>query len=225
MKKLTLLFAIVLLSLCSFAQQLENQLYFRGGYSTSNWSQFGLTEEDWNSKGFDSKYGAHFEVGHIFMLNRILKSDNMAIGINVDYAYANLHNYSGNNDDFENLGSLRLGSKIGPSFTYSPVEKMAIDIYAKMDILWGGSAVLYHDTPDDADDYYSGYGAVGFSTGLNFRYGLLILGIEFDTISKKLESDDYPGTYFQDDIDKITGEDSGDKSKFPSLNFTIGMSF
>lgn len=226
MKKLITLFIIALITLTSIGQNLDNKLYFRFGYSNPSWSQFGLTEQDWNSEGIDSKTGASFELGNIFMLNSILNTENMAFGINVDYLYANYNNFSGDKISTVNIGTARLGSKIGPSFTYSPVDKLAFDIYAKADFAWATASVIYEDEIGNADDYYTNYVTVGFSSGINIRYGLLILGIEYNTISPELESDDYPGEYLQNGIDEIMEKSSsGNKSEYSCFNFTLGMSF
>lgn len=218
MKKISVILLIILFAQTSFAQDLTNQFYFRLGYSSPSWTQYGMEKDDWGDDV--SKTGATFELGSIFMINRILKADNMAIGINVDYLNITYGNFSYSESGYEeNVGNVRIGSKIGPSFTYSPMDKMAIDVYAKANIEWGSAAVMYEDEVGDADDYYLGYGTVGFSTGLNFRYGLLILGMEFNSVSPKLESDEYPGEYIGHQ-----NEDS-DKSPLPCMNFTIGMSF
>lgn len=227
MKKLITLLAIVSLSLTSFGQDLTNQFYFRVGYSSPSWSQYGMDKDNWDDG--TSKVGATFELGSIFMLKGILNSENMSFGINADYLHITYGNFSMGSDGYDqNVGSLRVGSKVGPSFTYSPMDKMAIDVYAKADIAWASAAVIYEDEPSDADDYFLGYGAVGFSTGLNFRYGLLMLGIEFNTISPKLESDDIPGWYFGNPgayEDSGDFDDYGEKTDLPCVNFTIGMSF
>lgn len=227
MKKIITLLAIVLFSFSSFAQDLTNQLYFRFGFSSPSWTQYGMEEDDWGSGV--SKAGATFELGSIFMLKGILNSENVSFGINADYLYLTFGEFSIMESDYDiNLRSMRIGSKVGPSFTWSPMDKMAIDIYAKVDIAWAsGTSIGEYDYDDDDDeDLFLGYGTVGFSTGLNFRYGLLILGVEFNSISPKLESNDYPGTYFQNAWDGIVGKSStGDKSDLPCINFTIGLSF
>ncbi|MCY1720226.1 hypothetical protein OU798_07720 [Prolixibacteraceae bacterium Z1-6] len=220
MKKLLILLALLLGVFISFGQQLDNQFYFRFGYSLPTWSQFGMTKNQWDDEGLNHRTGASFELGNIFMVNSILKADNMAFGINVDYLYVNYNNFSTGNSNYNyNLAHVRVGSKVGPSFTYSPIDKLEFDIYAKADFAWAAGAVMYEDEIGDADDYYTGYTSVGFSTGLNVRYGVLILGFEFDTVSPKLESDDYPGEYLGN------ADNDGDKSPLPCLNFTIGLSF
>ncbi len=227
MKKLVTLLAIVLFSFSSFAQNLTNQFYFRVGYSNPSWKQFDLSKDLWASEGFDGKIGASFEFGSIFMLKSILNSDIISFGINVDYLCLNYNNFSAKEGSYEaNLGHLRAGSKIGPSFTYSPMDNMAFDVYVKADFDWAAAAVIYEDKPGDADDYYRAGASVGVSTGVNFRYGLLIIGAEFNTINKELESDDYGGLYLQELIDEgFETVSNQTKSKLPIMNFTIGMSF
>lgn len=229
MKKILTLLAIVLFAFSSFAQDLSDQFYFRFGYSSPSWSQFELNEQDWNGRGIDSKIGASFEMGSIFMINSILNKENAAFGINADYLYILGSRFKTRSDAYdENLAVFRIGSKVGPSFTYSPIDKMAFDVYAKADIAWVTNAVIYDsDIIDDADDSYMGYVDFGFSTGINFRYGLLILGFEYNTNSSELESHDNEGTYLQEEIGKYMDHNipDGKKSKLPCMNFTIGMSF
>ncbi|QIA08880.1 hypothetical protein [Draconibacterium halophilum] len=229
MKKTTFTVLLLLVSIFSFGQYLDNQFYFRFGYSNPSWQQFGLDEQKWNSVGIESKTGANFEVGSIFLIKSILNREDMAFGINADYLYAVFHNYKNENDINEtNIGIFRAGSKIGPSFTYSPVDKLEFDIYAKLDFAWGTGLVTYYDDMiDDADEIFLSKADFGFSTGLNVRYGILMLGVEFNTITAELESDDYPGVYWQYMVDSefynSTNEDK--KSKLPCTNFTIGLSF
>lgn len=65
MKKIITLLAVVLFSSSSFAQDLTDQFYFRLGYSSPSWKQYGMEKDDF--KGI-SKTGATFELGSIFML-------------------------------------------------------------------------------------------------------------------------------------------------------------
>jgi hypothetical protein len=225
MKKLILLFAVTFISLTAFCQELDNEFYFRFGYSNPSWNHFGSDKDGW-ADGV-KKSGANFELGSIFLIPSLTQAKNMAFGINVDYLYSNYNKFAIKDDeDGFNLAIFRLGSKIGPSFTYSPAEKVAFDVYVKADFAWATAAVPYEDKIKDEDDYYAAYAAVGLSTGLNFRYGILMLGVEFNTISTELESDEYKGVYFQEMIEGVVGDsDPGKKTKLPNLNFTIGMSF
>ena len=115
---------------------------------------------------------------------------------------------------------VRVGSKIGPSFTISPVNKLAFDVFAKANIAWATGAVYFEDVVDNADDFYIAGATLGFCTGLNIRYGILMLGIEYENIKPKLESDEYPGEYLGE-----FNDNSSDKSPLPCINFSLGLSF
>ncbi|MDX8340476.1 hypothetical protein SLH46_14840 [Draconibacterium sp. IB214405] len=226
MKKITILSLLIFISGLSFAQSIDNQFYFRFGYSSPSWKHFGLDEQEFQSSGFDSKYGANFELGSIFLIKSILNRNDMSFGINADYLYAVFNNFEAKtySDILEtNIGIFRAGSKVGPSFTYSPVDKLEFDVYAKLDFAWGTGLVTYFDDMiDDADEFFLSKADFGFSTGLNVRYGILLLGVEFNTISTELESDDYSDVYWQQ---LVTLENDSKKSKLPCTNFTIGLSF
>lgn len=207
---------MVLISVTSFSQNdIDNVFYFRLGYSSPSWKQFGGTENDF--QGY-SKSGAMLEMGKIYMLNSIPLPENMAIGINADFFSIYWHRFS--SDEYnEDIGTLRLDSKVGPSFTYMPVDKLAIDVYVKADISWvTATAFVYDNNTDDADGYGK-VGTVGLSTGFNVRYSKLMLGVEYNTISPKLENVDNKGEYLGN------MEDDSKKSPLPSVSFSIGMAF
>ena len=197
MKKLTILLAAVFIFNMSFAHNnngnqgvelpssIDNVFYFRVGYSSPSWNQFGFTRDDLD--GFN-KYGALFEMGSIYILNSISVPENMAFGINVDFFSIYGHFFSNdNNIDSYDIGTLRLDSKVGPSFTYVLMENLAFDIYVKADINWVTASVFIEDDNTDDADSFAGIGALGVSTGLNLRYGILMLGVEYNTISAELK--------------------------------------
>ncbi|MEN8116129.1 MAG: hypothetical protein ABFS16_04080 [Bacteroidota bacterium] len=223
MKKLTIVFVLAFIALTTMGQDLENKFYFRFAYSSPSWNHFGIGKGNWGDDY--SRYGAKFELGNIFQIPSQLAENDMAIGINVDYLYVNYNNFVNDlpGDDY-NLTLYRVGTKLGPSFTYSPHDEIAFDIYAKADVAWATAAVQFFGRINDAEDYFMDYVSLGFSTGVNFRYNVFMLGFEFNTISPKLESDDYDGVYWQDGIDGFEG-DSGHKSKLPTANFSIGFVF
>ncbi|MGM0407205.1 MAG: hypothetical protein ACQERU_04430 [Bacteroidota bacterium] len=194
---------------------MDNVFYFRLGYSSPSWKQFGFAEvlSDEVLSEVLSKNGAMFEMGKIYMLNSIPLPDNMVIGINADFFSIYWHQFSNNNED-GNINTLRLDSKVGPSFTYTPVDKLGIDLYVKADISWVTATV------DEDDDGYGAIGTVGLSTGFNVRYSKLLLGFEFNSINPKLESIDYEGEYFGN-----LNDYSSKKSPLPSLTFSIGLAF
>lgn len=220
MKKFIVLLSALLIAASAFAQKnFDNEFYFRFGYSIPSWKQFGFNKDDWpdamKKKGFTG------EIGTIFMLNKVLKSEKMALGIDVDYLTFYWHQFSiDQSGSTIDIATLRIGSKVGPSFTFTPVKRLAFDIYVKADISWiTATAIVYDKNADDVDGYGKVF-AVGFSTGFNVRYSILMIGFEFNTISPKLENVDYPGDYFGN-----VNDSSSDRSPLPSVSFTIGLSF
>ena len=226
MKKLTILLAAALISTAAFPQgSIDNEVYFRFGYSMPSWKQFGGTKTDWTDYQFKRK-GFMGEVGTIFMLKSIPFPDGMALGINADYLSVYWHQFT-SNDLFGSkidFRTIRLDSKVGPSFTYSPVNNVAFDVYVKADINWVTGTVYTEDDDTDTAETYLKVGAIGLSTGINVRLSVVMLGFEFNTLSPKLEntdpdvSGDYLGNFIDDN-------DNGDKSKLPSMTFSLGFSF
>jgi len=227
MKKIAILFTLVLIVTATYAQRdYDNEFYFRFGYSNPSWQTYGMNESDWEN-GF-SKRGAMFEIGTIFMLNFIQMPDNIRLGINVDYLTIYGHQFYNKNYSFENgmnsirfdVINFRVGSKVGPSFTFSPSKKVAFDFYVKANIAWLTETALIYDEDIEDSDWYQSIGAVGLSTGANIRLGIVMLGFEYNTISPKLEYEDVSGEYLGD-----ANDPDSDKSTLPSVNFSIGLSF
>ncbi len=221
MKKLTFLVALVILSFSLFSQELDNEFYFRFGYSSPSWKQLGSTQAEWKNSGYSYKMGGSFEIGNIFMIKKFSAEKNMAVGIDVDYIYMDYNQfYQDMNFANENFANLRFGSKIGPSFSYSPVDKLTFDVYLKANIAMVSAAIFYVDSPDNDNDVYIAKPTVGTSTGLNVRYGILMLGIEFEKVCPELENHDNPGEFLGNSNDS-----QSTKSSLPCVNFTLGLSF
>lgn len=217
MKKLTLLFTAVLISMASFGQgKLDNKFYVRAGYSNPSWEPVVRFEDDWVG-GYD-KYGAMFDLGTIFMFNHILATENMSLGLDVNYISAYWHRFKNTNSALD-VHNLRLCSKIGPSFTYSPNNKVAFDLYVKADIAWAtGTAYIYNEDIEE-DDVFTNFATIGLSSGFNIRFNNLMLGFEYDTVSPKLENEEIKGEYLGN------MEDNSEKSYRPSFSFSIGLCF
>lgn len=217
MKKLFIILLALLLSTASFSQKnFDNEFYFRFGYSLPSWNQFGIDDwgANWKRSGFSG------EIGTIFMLNNALKSEKMALGIDVDYLAFYWNRFS--NSDYTSsldIGTLRFSSKAGPSFTISPVDRLAIDIFVKAEINWVTASAFVYDNNSDDSDAYGKVFALGIATGFNVRYSIVMIGFEFSTISPKLENIDNDGDYLGQ------ANSSSDKTPLPSFNFTIGLSF
>jgi hypothetical protein len=160
------------------------------------------------------------EIGTIFMLKTFGTKENMALGLDVNYLSIYWHRFSQDMSFLTiDVGTLRFDSKVGPSFTISPIDKLAFDVYAKANISWvTATAIVENDLTDEAEGFGDVF-CVGFSTGFNVRYGILMVGFEFNTISPKLVNVDNDGEYLGN------AKNDGDRTPLPSTNFTIGLSF
>jgi len=260
MKKLVVLTAVLLLSVSAFCQEMDNKVYFRFGYSIPSWNYFELGKDGWDSDV--TRLGANFDLGTIIQLVPLGGAQNMSLGLNFDIAYLNFSRFQAPNDEEGtvadgtgaplvdgsgedliaygetlNLGIFRAGSKIGPCLTYYPGRRTAIDVFAKADIAWATLMMPYGKDLGDLDDKYTASVTLGYAAGLNFRYGKLMIGVEYNAINPKLEYNKERGTYFQQELvfmvdmgDDYTFEfpesDLGKKeSKMRNLNFTVGMCF
>ena len=226
MKKTAITIMVLSISILSLAQSssdslnlsqssgdLENQFYFRFGYSQATKSYLGVDEvEFWDDF---SRAGGVFELGHIFIINKAALSDGLRIGINVDYAEISYHHLYYSDLDIT-LGLAKLSSKIGPSLSYSPASNLVFDVFVKAKIPWVGGIAIVSDVEDEV---YLGTLGFGVATGLNVRYRFLMLGFEFNTDNMKFENIDIPGEYFGNI------SDGSDKTPMPSLSFTLVFCF
>ncbi|RLD57196.1 MAG: hypothetical protein DRI97_05865 [Bacteroidetes bacterium] len=226
MKKTSLTILVLSISILTLAQSsgdvenqslnsgdLENQFYFRFGYSQPTTSYLGVDDNDfWDSF---SRVGGVFELGHIFIINKAALSDGLRLGINVDYAEFSYHQLSYSLEDFD-IGLLKISSKIGPSLSYSPAEHLVFDVFVKAKIPWVAGIAIISEVDEE---YYLAKPGFGVATGINVRYRFLMLGFEYNSDNMKFENQDHPGQYFGN-----VGDDS-DKTPMPSLSFTFGFSF
>jgi hypothetical protein len=227
MKKIILTIVAISISILCFAQSggdlenqsqrsgdLETKFYFRFGYSLPTTSYLGIDNMDfWDNY---TRFGGTFELGSIFMLNSIPLSDGLRIGINVDYMEFSYHQLTAT-DYNQNLGILKLASKVGPSLSYSPASKLVIDLFVKAKIPWVGGMVFF--LSDEVDQVFIAKPGIGVATGINIRYRFLMLGFEYNSDNMKFEDQDYPGEYFGN-----LSRDS-DKTPMQSFSFTLGFSF
>ena len=222
MKKIFLLIIVLGISLTTYAQEghgLDNQFYFRFGYSNPATSYFGGEKSDWEDI---SRVGGVFELGSIFIFNNLDLADGLRLGLNVDYLDITYHQFTYDIEDV-NVRVIKLSSKFGPSLSYNPVSKLVLDAYVKAKIPW--VAGLWVDFPDmsfEDDEQYLAAGGFGFSTGLNVRFSVLMVGFEFTSDKMKFNNVDDS----EDHVGNILDEnDYGDKSKLVNFNFTVGFSF
>lgn len=226
MKRMSLFFATIFLSIALFSQNgnLKTQaFYFRLGTSIPSWKYAGASgQSDW---GDTKRYGAVFEVGSIFMLNAIKIADGLRIGINVDYLSVSSHIFTNSEvSPTQTDIAFFVGSKLGPSISYSPVKLLVFDVFTKINPVWiGGVNETYGSSinSDASNTTYLGYVGLKYSVGLNIRFSVLMVGFEFNPGSLKLkntDTDDYFGNPWE-------VNSTSEKTKMPGYNITIGLSF
>ncbi len=222
MKKLALLIVALMIVFSADAQKkFDNEVYFRFGYSNPCWTQFGADKDWWDQwPGTTSRWGLTGEFGTIFMLTTLNRNETLALGLDIDWVSFYWHRFTYEEMNYTlDMATMRFDTKVGPSLTFSPVKRIAIDVFVKADFGWfTGVALIENDDTGDAEGFGDIF-AVGLSTGANFRFSILMVGIEFNTITTKLENFDESGYYLD-----FTDNDS-DKSPLPSMNFTVGLSF
>lgn len=223
MKKLTLMMMLLAAGIVAFPQggDLKKQTYFRLGFSIPSWKYRGYEKDDWGSEF--NRIGGIFEAGSIFMLNSIKLAPGMRIGINIDYLSVNYHRFGLQEEDAsENF--IYIGSKVGPSFSFCPVQRLVFDAYAKINPVWVAGGLMYYNSELFDDEVYLGFMGIRYSVGLNVRYSILMLGVEFNPGFAKLR-------YWDPDEKELTDEylgnanDNKDKTPVPGVNFTVGLSF
>lgn len=226
MKKVLLVALLAGASMIGYAKgDLDNQFYFRGGLCRPTWHYgFGEGKSDFeDSKGDTPKRtGFAFELGNIFMLNSLPLADGLRLGINADYL--SVYNAKFVQDGYKS-NTFFLGSKLGPSLTYSPVSNLELDVFAKIHPVW---FALGTDTNSDysfgeamSDGNFSASAVkIKYSLGFNVRYAIAMIGFDFCPGKMK--------TYSYEDGEKseepIQDED-GNNLRYNTFNLTVGLSF
>jgi|WetSurMetagenome_2_1015567.scaffolds.fasta_scaffold35201_1 hypothetical protein len=224
MKKLTIILIAVMMSSSVFSQDgnLKKQFYLRLGASIPTWKYYGYNgKSDWSES--TKRIGGLFEIGSIYMLNGIKLMDGMRLGINVDYLSVNMNRFTtGGNSYSENFAFI--GSKIGPSFSYSPVKHLVFDAYGKFNPVWVASDFINYSDNSSSNEMFLGFMGIKYSVGLNVRYSVLMLGFEFNPGYAKLR-------YYNKDENKLTKtymgsykDQNSKKTPVPCMNFTLGLS-
>jgi len=225
MKKSISVLLLLATFVATFAQEgdLKKQTYFRFGFSLPTWKYYGLDGKDeWPDEM--KRVGGLFEVGGIFMLNSIKMAPGMRLGINADYLSIDFHRLS-IESDFGNISNnlVFVGSKIGPSFSYSPVNNLVFDAYFKFNPVW--AAGDFNSFPnEDENEFYLGFMGIKYSVGMNVRYSILMMGFEFNPGFVKLRRYDQDETELTDEY-LSNADDNGKRTPVPAIHFTIGLSF
>jgi hypothetical protein len=177
-------------------------------------------KSDWATAP-DKRFGLLLETGNIYMLNSIRLGTGMKLGINVDWLSLNYHKFTFVTGK-EHL--FFIGSKIGPSFSFCPVQRLTLDAYFKLNPIWVAFDTQIFDVAEIEDEFFLGFMGLKYSIGLNVRYSLLMLGFEFNPGFARLR-------YYDKEESKLTHDflgnanDNSQRTPVPALNFTVGLSF
>lgn len=223
MKKLIaiIFLTVTLISVYSQEGDLKKQTYFRLGLSVPTWKYYGWDDKsDWDDD--TKRIGGMFEAGTLFMLSSIKIADAVRLGINVDYLSAGYHLLRETDADYR-LHFLYLGSKVGPSFSYSPVDRLVFDAYFKLNPIWVASSLTLYNDDEFNDHIYFGFMGIKYSIGFNIRYSKAMLGFEFNPGSVKFRE-------YDNDEGKLTDNyfgniNAGDRTPVPGINLTLGITF
>ncbi|HEX7413337.1 MAG TPA: hypothetical protein VF411_04765 [Bacteroidia bacterium] len=136
------------------------------------------------------------DVGTMFFLNKIPMSDNMRIGINVnwldaEYISIDLPSAFNYGDGYYAAA----GVKLGALFSYSPANKMNLDVYFNLNPSYSTSLLPI------SNDILDGF-SLRENIGLNFRYSHLLVGTDFNFGKLKYErymynTTNFSSTYFR----------------------------
>ena len=221
MKKLYLIFILSIIFAGAYSQgDLDNAFYFRFGYSKPAQSYLGNDDADvWDEV---KRNGLVFEVGKIYMLNSIPLADGLRLGINADFLSFYFHHFKAGDEKDRYFA---LGSKVGPSLSYSPVNKLVFDLYGKFNPVWVSARVFTFQSLDNEYEFNFGYLGLGYSFGINIRYSILLLGFDFNKSFNKLQHYDEVNGEFDGTYKGNVSNDNTDYSPMPSYNFSIGIAF
>ena len=183
----------------------------------------------------DLKMGYALELGTHFFLNSIEFHEDMRIGIDVSWFDLNYQALK-YNDVFDPIpyeGYMgNIGAKVGPSFSYSPADNMAIDVAFKWNPVFTIGGVARTTTYTSTDpvtgkpvetEFAEGFGVGGFgsrfSPSLAFRYSVLLVGFEYN-----MGTNDHTAVFADD---RITGPDITGTNPTPlnSMRINIGFKF
>jgi hypothetical protein len=223
MRKLVITFLLTTILIAARAQDgdLKKVNYLRLGFSLPTWKYYGWDDKsDWDDN--TKRIGGMLEAGSIYILNGIKIADGMRLGINVDYLSMTYHLLRETDRNY-GYHFMYLGSKVGPSFSYSPTDRLVLNAYFKLNPVWvAGSMWLFND--DNMDDrIYIGFMGIKYSVGFDIRYSMAMLGFEFNPGFVKFRE-------YNTDENKLTDHylgniNAGDKTPVPCINLTLGLGF
>ncbi|MGB0402810.1 MAG: hypothetical protein ACPGEG_01855 [Salibacteraceae bacterium] len=196
-------------------------LYTSGNAGFSNMTDYninngpGLIDPTWvkNNPGFGLK------IGSMFFLNGIKIHEKMRIGLDATYMgfnYISSEMRVGPNQTF-NMHNVYFNPEFGPSFSFSPADKMSIDVAFKaslvIDVNFGSYSYDVGNT--NFSDTYVGVG-IGFRYGpaIYYRYKPFLVGIQYNmgNVKQNIASENSVSSF-------------ENKTQFGTTDFIIGFKF
>lgn len=216
---------LVLLVQTAFAQEnISNRFYFKYAISTPTNGYYSY--KDWGSESdIAFKRGGAIEIGSFLYFKNLDLGPKSKLGFDVSYLSISKH-AMGYEVDF-GIGTLEqkhmfynIGSKLGPVYTYNVLDKLNVDVFAKVNPIWMNVAI--EDNQDvDPLKYYTGAMGFKYGFGMNVRYDFVVLGAEFNTGKLKYQSQDDKDVYIGD-IPLIPSEK---ETNSPTFNLSLGFCF
>jgi len=229
MKKLLSALVLSTIALTGFSRgDLDNQFYLRGGIARPTWHyMFAEGKDDFEDNNGDApkRGGFAFEMGNIFMLNSLDFADGMRFGINADYLSIYNANFKDRDTKYK-TNTFFFGSKVGPSFTYSPVDNLELDVFAKLHPVWvalstsrSNDETIFDSMSDDG--FLLSVAKLKYSLGFNVRYSVAMLGFDYCPGRMITYAHDSDG---EKSDDALQNEDK-DNPRYSTFSITVGVSF
>jgi len=149
-----------------------------------------ITDPYTNNTGFGATSGFYCEMASMFYLKRLKLPEEMGVAITTTW-----FNFSTNKLDWSSLGTDYLedeyftsnrfyfySMKLGLQYSYSPIKKLCFDAYYNIAPTLGYIPRLESGNPDANYDFYtytSGAWGLRRNIGLNVRYSVFTVGLDF----------------------------------------------
>lgn len=135
--------------------------------------------------------GFGLQVGKMYFINAIDLGDKFKIGVDVtwisfsylsgNYDYSRTFNNGNETEEIEfPISYMLFSAEVGPSFSFSPTEKMALDIAFKITPTFMTSSGEYFINTGDRESFLASGVGLRYTPAFYFRYGPILLGVEYN---------------------------------------------
>lgn len=171
MKKIILLAALIVSSICSYAQETDKE--WRKKFINLSFTNATMSQD--NVQDLKSNYGAAFIVGRTFYLHKPI-GNMLRFGIDATWFDINYTNYDIEHITFWETNKYQyhqgeVSMHVGPSITFEPIKKFTVHAYFQYAPTF---AAIY---TGDNETFYGNYASLWVAGG-SISYGVIGLGIE-----------------------------------------------